>query len=154
MAAPDIPTLPTAPAPTDNKTVFNSKAFAWVSALTGWTTAVNSLVTWMNTYIDRYTVITKADAATFLLAADAGAYIRLTSDSAKTVSVGELVALPVGTFWNYVNDGTSDLTFAAGVGITLIAPAGGTLVVPQNGVVSIVYEYDLTYRLIGLTVAA
>jgi len=154
MTAPTIPTLPTAPAPTDPTGVFNSRAFAWVAALTGWNTAINALVTWLNIYVNRFPIVTKSSDTSFVIFDDIGAYIRLTSNDAKTVTVGELEDLPQGSFWNYVNVGTSNATFTTADGVTLIPPAGATLILPQNGVVSLVYESPNTYRLIGSTVAA
>lgn len=48
MTAPIINQLPEAPNPND-RTTFNSKAFAWSSALPSWTTQTNALGFWMNT---------------------------------------------------------------------------------------------------------
>lgn len=47
MTAPIINQLPEAPNPND-RTTFNSKAFAWSSALPSWTTQTNALGSWMD----------------------------------------------------------------------------------------------------------
>jgi hypothetical protein len=43
MTIPTIDDLPTSPQPTDDVATFNSKMFAWIVAIPGWTTAVNAV---------------------------------------------------------------------------------------------------------------
>jgi len=151
MPAPTIPTLPTAPAPTDPKNVFNSRAFAWVAALTGWTTAVNALVAWLNSNVGAYPLLTKADTEYTLSDADTGKYIRFTASSEKTV----IVSVSAGTegAWNIRNADSGNLTIVAD-GVTINPPNGGTLVVPPNGTVTLVRVGTDTYDLIGQVLAA
>lgn len=151
MAAPIIPTLPTAPAPTDPTNVFNSRAFAWVAALTGWTTAVNALVTWINANIGGYNVLPISDTNYDLSDDDTGRYLRFTSSSDKTLTIG-LSATTAGA-WNIRNAAASNVTIVPADGVTVNPPNGGTLEVPQNGTVSLVRVAANTYDLIGQVVA-
>lgn len=150
MPAPTIPTLPTAPAPTDPTSVFNSRAFTWVAALTGWTTAVNALVAWLNSNVGGYPLLTVTGTTYALDEDDVGKYIRFTSSSAKTVTIPSS-ALTAGA-WNIRNANSSNLTIDDD-GVTVNAPNGGTLVVPPNGTVTLVRVTANTYDLIGQVVA-
>lgn len=151
MVAPTIPTLPTAPAPTDPTNVFNSRAFTWVAALTGWTTAVNALVAWLNSNVGGYPLLTQTGTSYGLSDDDIGKYIRFTSSDPKTVTV----ASSSGTegAWNIRNANTGDLTIVES-GVTINPPNGGTLGVPPNGTVTLVRVGENIYDLIGQVIAA
>jgi hypothetical protein len=150
MAAPTIPNLPTAPAPTDPANVFNSRAFAWVAALTGWTTAVNALVAWLNANVGSYVVEARADSETTLVEADAGKYLRFTNSGAKYCIVSSSIS---GNFvFNLRNAGSGDLTLVES-GVTINVPAGGSLVIAQGGTASLVRVATDEFDLIGQTVA-
>lgn len=150
MAAPTIPNLPTAPAPTDPANVFNSRAFAWVAALTGWTTAVNALVAWLNSNVGAYPVLLVSDTEYTVIDADTGKYLIFTASSPKTITVSSS-ASTTGA-WNIRNADTGDITLVED-GVTITPPNGGTLVVPQNGTVTLVRIAADTYHLIGQVVA-
>lgn len=152
MAAPTIPTLPPAPAPTDPTNVFNSRAFTWVAALTGWTTAVNALVAWINANLIGYTVVPISATDYDLNEDHAGKYLRFTASSAKTVNVNAS-AVTTGS-WDMRNAGTGDITIAAADGVTINAPSGGTLEIPQNGTVTLLRVAANVYDLIGQVNAA
>lgn len=153
MVAPTIPALPTAPAPTDPTNVFNSRAFAWVAALTGWTTAVNALVAWLNANIGAYVLDSRADSAYIMVAGDAGKYLRFTGASGQTYTVPEDLAVTGHPVFNLRNAGTGNLTLVEDSGVTINAPAGGTLVIPIRGTASLVHVATNVFDLIGQTVA-
>lgn len=150
MPAPTIPTLPTAPAPTDPTSVFNSRAFTWVAALTGWTTAVNALVAWLNSNVGGYPVLTVSETTYTVIDDDIGKYLVFTSSSDKTVTVSGSAGTQGA--WNIRNANTGNLTIDED-GTTITPPNGGTLVVPPNGTVTLVRIADDTYHLIGQVIA-
>jgi hypothetical protein len=88
--------------------------------------------------------------------ADVGNYIRLTSSSAKSVTVDpeSTTALPDNGEWTFRNVGAGDATFIEGSGVTIVPPNGGTLVVPQDGTVTLkrvaADEFDLMGQVIAL----
>lgn len=156
MAAPTIDELPDAPLPSDSKSVFDSKAFAFVGALTDMVTQINLLVTWMNANVGAQTIVTVAGTSHDLLADNTGAYHIFTSDSAKTLNVRPESShpLPAGYTITGENEGNSDLTIAEGSGVTIRPPVGGTLGIPSGGAFTLIRTSSNSFKLIGDTVAA
>lgn len=85
---------------------------------------------------------------------DATHYIRLTSASAKTITVDleATTALPANGEWNFRNVGAGDATITPAVGVTVNPPTGGTLVVPSGGTVTLKRAAADTFDLMGLVV--
>lgn len=89
-----------------------------------------------------------------ITAAEAGAYLRFTSTSAKTCTFrpNGTEALPANGEWHVRNVGASNLTLVAGAGVTLTAPYGGTLVVPTGGTVTVKRVALDAFDVFGVTV--
>ncbi|MCY1544408.1 hypothetical protein D9M68_802910 [compost metagenome] len=87
---------------------------------------------------------------------DAGAYLRWTSASAKTLTVAPqaTAAWADDTEIHVRNAAASNLTLAAGAGVTLNAPYLGTLLVPPGGAVTLKRAAADTWDVVGGTVAA
>lgn len=155
MAAPEIPELPSAPQPNDSPVIFNAKAFTWVEALTGWTTAINSLVEWMNGNVGKYPLAANATTSYDIVDADTGKYIRFTATSGKsvTISTDATTGKTNGYVWNFRNAAVGNLTITPAGGVTVNAPAGGSLLIAPNATASLVKVAADTYDLIGQTIA-
>lgn len=88
-----------------------------------------------------------------LASADAGRYLRFTATTDKVVTVRPDSSHPLAaeTEWHFRNVGTGSLTFVAGGGVTINAPAGGSLVVPPNGVATLKRAATNVFDLMGST---
>jgi hypothetical protein len=97
-------------------------------------------------------ITTEAGTSRVMENADAGRYIRFTSDSAKTATFGTGVNV-VGQEFHIRNVGANDLTLTPS-STTLNAPAGGTLVVPPSGTVTVKQVGATEFDVFGTTTAA
>lgn len=101
------------------------------------------------------TVQTEPGATYTVDADDVGNYIRLTSASAKTITVQDEATqpLPDDGEWHFRNVGSGDATFSPDGGVTLNAPAGGSLIVPPGGTVTLKRVAEDEFDLLGQTEA-
>ena len=87
MVAPEVRELPPAPRPTDEESVFDSKAFNWVDVLNSWTGDVNDLVAWLNANVSTRAIVEIFESDHNLSVAQAGSYLRVMGGGPKTINI-------------------------------------------------------------------
>lgn len=155
MAAPSVSPAPSPPLPSDDKSVFDSKAYAFVNWQADFATQVNALVAWMNSNVGAQNIVTVTGSSYELLAENSGSYHVFTSDSEKTVTVRAESEhpLPAGYTITGENEGDEDLILDD-TDVTIRSPLGGTLVVPSGGAFTLIRTSADEFKLIGDTVPA
>lgn len=157
-----IPTMPTAPGPSDDLIEFDKKAYAWTNEWPVLSSRLNTLVAQLNLLVDGMNTVYGQDARTImeanlnLLADDSGKYLRFISDLEKTLNVrnNNAAQLPADGIWHIRNHGASDLTINPAFGVTINVPTEGSLIVPSGGTVSLKRISINVFDLFGLTVPA
>jgi hypothetical protein len=119
------------------------------SAATAYTDAAVAGVT-----VAASVVTTDSGTSYAIIQADLGKFRRLTSASAKTITVNpqSTTALNADYEQHFYNDGAGDATFTPGAGVTIKSPYGGSLILPQFGTVTLKRLASDVFALIGVTV--